>query len=365
MNCERNPPLLGDPRRPAHGHRVTAAAQVRGHLLAPLERAVARPGPRRRVVRGGELAAPHVEPAVLLHQRQLLLGGERDTVLHGELVERAGQRAFHGGAVVPPDVDDQGVIELAHVLDGVEHPSHVPVGVLRVTGVDLHLAGVQRLLVVRQRLPGRERVVARRQLGVGRDDPELLLAGEDLLAHGVPAAVEPALVLGRPFRGHLVGGVAATGGEVHEPGLVRVLGAHPVQPFDGLVGHVVGEVVGLAVLALRGYPHGGVVHGDHGIPLARLPAQETPEVLETPAPGPAVQRTSRPLLAVRGQVPLPERRSGIAVLLEDLRERRGRFRDERVVSRKAAGELADLTEARRRGGCGRSARRPGSANTGR
>ena len=68
-------------------------------------------------------------------------------------------------------------------------------------------------------------------------------------------------------------------------------------------------------------------------------------MLETPAPGPAVQRASRPLLAVRGEVPLPEGRSGIAVLLEDLRERRGRFRDERVVAREAAGELADLTEA--------------------
>ena len=69
-------PCSSDPRRPAHGHRVAAAAQVRGHLLAPLERAVARPRPRRSVVRGGELGAPHVEPAVLLHQSQLLVGGK-------------------------------------------------------------------------------------------------------------------------------------------------------------------------------------------------------------------------------------------------------------------------------------------------
>ena len=119
-----------DPARPGDDHAVTRAAQVAGDLLAPREGAVAGPGPGRRVVRRGAVGAPGVQAAVLLDQRQLLGGGERDAVLHGELVERAGEGAFHAGAVVAPDVDDEGVVEFAHLLDRVQQAADVPVGVL-------------------------------------------------------------------------------------------------------------------------------------------------------------------------------------------------------------------------------------------
>ena len=47
----------------------------------------------------------------------------------------------------PADVDDERVVELAHVLDGLDHPADLVVGVGQVRGVDLGLADEQLLLV--------------------------------------------------------------------------------------------------------------------------------------------------------------------------------------------------------------------------
>ena len=163
-------------RRPCHDHRVAGAAEVRRVLLAPLERRVQRVRPRGRAVRRGVRAAERLEAAVLLDQLGLLLGVEHEPVEERQLVERAGRRALHARAVVAPDVEDERVVEVAELLDRVEQAPDVPVGVLLVAAVDLHLPGVERLRGVVEVVPGRQLVRPRRQLGVRRDDPELLLA---------------------------------------------------------------------------------------------------------------------------------------------------------------------------------------------
>src|SRR5262249_29901380 len=99
---------------------VARAAEVRGDLLAPLEGAVAGPGPGRRVMRGEQRGAPEVLAAVLVDELDLLLRRQGEPVLHRELVERAGSRPLHARAVVAPDVEDERVVELAHLVDGVE-----------------------------------------------------------------------------------------------------------------------------------------------------------------------------------------------------------------------------------------------------
>ena len=137
--------------------------------------------------------------------------------------------------------------------------------------------------------------------------------------------------------------VRAAGGEVHEPRLARILGAHIVQPPDRLVGHVIGEVVLLPVLALR-HPDRLVVLGDDRIPLPGLTAQEPPEVVKAPGVRPPAERARRALLAIRRQVPLAERGRAVAVHLQHLRERRAVLRDERRIAGKAGGQLADGTE---------------------
>ena len=273
---------------------------------------------------------------------------QRDAVLHRQLVERAGDRALHTGAVIPPDPDDQRVVQLAELVDRVDDPADVVVGVLGVPGVDLHLAGVVGLEFVRDVVPGGERLVPRRQLRVGGDHAEFLLPGEDLLAQPVPPLVELALVLVRPLGRHVVRGVAAPGGEVGEERLVSVLRPDPVEPFDGLVGHGIGQVVRVlgVVEAFRGADD-LLVLGQAGVPLPRIPAQEAVEIVETPPVRPPSERPGRALLAVGGQVPLTERRGAVPVLRQDPRPRRAIPRDRRRVAREAAGELTHRAEADR------------------
>ena len=175
------PAGAGDPLRPVDDHRVPRAAQVRAHLLAPLERGVAGPRPRRAVMRIHELAAPGFDAAVALGELQLHLVGQRDAVLHRQLVERAGDRAFHARAVVAPDPDDHRVAELTELVDGVDHAAHVVISVLGVARVHLHLPGVEGLQVRRARRPrrgtprswpsARHRRVSRRAPSAARRSP--------------------------------------------------------------------------------------------------------------------------------------------------------------------------------------------------
>ncbi len=144
---------VADPARPVHDQRVPRAAEMRGDLLAPVERGVARPRPPGRVVRSELLAAPGLEAAVLEEEPHLLLGRERDPVQRRQLVERARERALHAGAVVAPDPDHDGVLELAHLVDRVDDPADVPVGVLGVARVDLHLTRVEALVRLVERVP--------------------------------------------------------------------------------------------------------------------------------------------------------------------------------------------------------------------
>ena len=336
---------LFDVIRPMHDQRVAGPAEVRTHLLAPLERCVPRPRPRRRVVRVHDRGAPLVEAAVAFGELELHLVGQRDAVLHRELVERAGDRALHAGAVVAPDPEDERVVELAQLLDGVDHPADVVVGVLRVPGVDLHLAGIERLEVVREAVPRGKRRVTRGELGVGRDHPEFLLAGEGLLPELVPALVELPLVLVGPLLRDVVRRVATPGREVQEEGLVRVLGSDPVQPLDAAIRHRVREVVRmLLVVVLRRRADDLLVLGQARVPLARVTPQESVEVVETPAVRPTVERPRRALLSVRRQVPLPEGGGAVAVLLESPGKRRAVARQGRRVTREATCELADRPE---------------------
>src|SRR5262249_27599150 len=157
-------------------------------------RSVARPRPGACEVRLIVRPTPGLEPAVLLDQLELLLGRQEDAILHGQLVERAGLRALHAGAVVAPDVEAERVVAGTHVVDGLDDPADLVVAVLLVAGIDLHLAGVELLLVGRQPVPGGEGRVAGREFGAGRDHAEFLLPGERLLAELVPALVELALV---------------------------------------------------------------------------------------------------------------------------------------------------------------------------
>ena len=63
------------------------------------------------------------------------------------IVRRAGRRTLGAAAIVALDVDDQRVVELAQVLDLLDHAADLMVGVGEIGGKYLRLAGEQLLLV--------------------------------------------------------------------------------------------------------------------------------------------------------------------------------------------------------------------------
>ena len=136
-----------DAIRPADHQRIAGAAEVGGHLLGPHERRVAGHRPARRHVREGLGAAPLVD--VLQHLGHRL----GDAVEVGHLVEHPDHAAFGAGAVVADLIDDQRVVELAHVLDRLHHPADLVVGVGGKRGEHFHLAREQPLFVGGQRSP--------------------------------------------------------------------------------------------------------------------------------------------------------------------------------------------------------------------
>ena len=122
----------------------------------------------------------------------------------GHLIEQAVHGAFGARAVVADDVEDERVVELAHVFDGLDEPADLVVGVFAEAGEDFHLAGEEPLLVGSQLVPVLDGLGLGGELGAGGNDAELDLPRQRLLANLVPALVELALVLGDPFLRHMV-----------------------------------------------------------------------------------------------------------------------------------------------------------------
>ena len=221
----------------------------------------------------------------------------------------------------------------------VDQPADVVVGVLEKAGVDLHLARQHRLEVVGHVVPGGDLRGPLGELRVRRNHAQLLLLRERPLALRVPAVVEHALVLVRPFRRDVVRRVGRAGREVDEEGLVgheRLLLGDPV---DRLVGHVLGEVI-----ALLGRPLGldrDRVAVDRGRVLVRLAADEAVEVLEAGACRPGVERTHRARLPHRHLVTLAELGCCVAVQLQCLGKRCRGVGPDRVVARRRGRKLGD------------------------
>ncbi len=104
---------------PGDDHALPDTAEVRGDLLEPTERRIERPRPMRRHVVVGLLGAPDVVP---LH---LVCDGNGDAVEERDFVGRAEQPALGAGAVVAVNVDDERVVEFAHVLDGLDDAANL------------------------------------------------------------------------------------------------------------------------------------------------------------------------------------------------------------------------------------------------
>ena len=327
-----------DALRPVDDRAVTRSAPVRGDLLRPLVGRVHRVSPADRVVVVRRRRAELVDAR---HHELRRLEPE-GSVEDDELVEAAVGRAFRARPVVAVDVVDERVIEDPEILERVDEPSDVVVGVLEEAGVDLHLAGEDGLQVVGHVVPGGDLLGAGGQLRLGRDHAELLLARERLLAQLVPALVELALVLRRPLRPHVMWRVCRSRREVDEERLVAHQRLLLTDPVDRFVGHVLGEVVALLGRLLRLDRGRPLV--DRRVVLVRLAADEAVEVLEPPAARrPRVEGPHRARLPHRNLVALPELRRRVAVQLQRLGERRAGVRADRVVAGRRRRDLGDPT----------------------
>ena len=113
--------------------------------------------------------------------------------------------------------------------------------------------------------------------------------------------------------------VDAAGRPIHEERFVRREGAMFLQPGDPLVGHVLGEVVFLVV---RRFDGGGVLH-EARLPLRGFAGEEAVEVFKAVARGPVGERPHGGGLVGGGVVPFAEGGGFVAVVLQDLGNRRG------------------------------------------
>ena len=258
--------------------------------------------------------------------------------------------------------DDQRVVELVDRLEVVQHPADLRVGVREEAGVHLGHPREQpafvlgqvcpRLGVVqrRERLPARALPpgrcadgVQRRQLGVPGHDPEVLLAGQDLLAGRLVAGVEAAPVAVRPLLRHVVRCVRGAGREVEEEGPVGGDGPDVVDELDGVVGEVDAEVVALLRRA-RLVDRVVVVH-EVRVPLVRLRAEEAVEPVEPTAERPAAPGRGDVHLVLGGQVPLAERAGAEALVDEHLRHRGALRGHVPVAVGEPGGRLGDARHA--------------------
>ena len=220
-------------------------------------------------------------------------------------------RAFGTGAVVAVDIDDQRVVELAHILDFLDHAADLVVGIGRIAGEHLRLPGEELLLVGRQRFPFRQVIGPGRELRIRGNDPQPFLVGEDLLAHDIPAHVELALELVDPLLRRLVRRVASAGNVIDEERLVGRHGVELLHVLDRLVRHVGGEVVaGLA----DPREDLGVIAEQIRRPLVGLAAHEAVEVVEAHPRRPLIEWARHAVLEARRVVVLAEPRCGIAVV---------------------------------------------------
>ena len=326
----------GDPARPVDDRAVARSAPVRGDLLRPLVGRVHRVRPADREVVVG------LRRAEVVDARGHELGRleRRGAVEDERLVEGAVDPALGARPVVADDVVDERVLEHAEVVERVDEPSDVVVGVLEEAGVDLHLAGEDRLQLIGHVVPGGDLVVPRCQLRLRGHDAELLLPRQGLLAQRVPARVEAPLVLVRPLRRNVMRSVRRPRCEVHEERLVGHQRLLLARPLDRLVGHVRGEVVALLRRRLGLDRRRALVDGR--VVLVRLSADEAVEVLEASAAGrPGVERAHRARLPDRHLVALAELGRRIAVQQQRLRQRRAGVGANRVVPGRRGGELRD------------------------
>ncbi len=179
------------------------------------------------------------------------------------------------------------VLELPGLLEVVDDPSDLVVGVLGEAGEDLGHAREEPLFLVGERVPRPDVVVRRirslghrverRELGAFGHDALLDHPAERPLAVGLVAVVELALVLVGPLRRDVMRRVIGPRAEPGEPGPRRSRNLDVADHLDRVVRQILGEVV--ALLRLVRLVDQAVVLDQRRIPVVRLAPEEAVEAI--------------------------------------------------------------------------------------
>ena len=314
--------LGGDSCRPVNCHADLRAAEVRSHLLRPGKGSIEGDGPSRRHVGIGLWSAPQVQ--LRQHIRDLFF----NTVEVGHLAEHPVPATFGTGSVVTVNKDYERIVELAGAVDSLNDAPDLVVGHFDKPGEDFCLPGEEGLFVLGQAVP------IRNCLGLGRKHSALgnesrrKLAGEDLFAHVIPALIELALPARAPLLRNVMRRMGGAGGVVDEERLIGRQRLLVFEPGNGLVGHVLEEMV-LGVLRQFDWCHAMI---DERRPLVRFATHESVELVKALTGWPAVVRTGDADLPWCGLVPLSEGGGAVAVKTKDLGQRRDGIRNLRRVA---------------------------------
>src|ERR1700757_2982924 len=127
--------------RPRNGHSLPGPTEMGRHLLGPLEGRVKCPRPRDRHVRVGLIRSP-----VFVMQQLENLRESQDAVVGGHLIKGSLQSAFRARTVVAANVDNERVVELAFILNFLNDPANLMVGIGGISSENLSLARVELLL---------------------------------------------------------------------------------------------------------------------------------------------------------------------------------------------------------------------------
>ncbi len=290
----------------------------------------------------GLLGAPHVIPLHLHVDGHLV-----DAVEEGHFVGRTHRPALGAGTVVAVDVDDQCVIEFAHVLDGLDDTTDFMVRVSLVGGKNFNLFDKELFFLGRAVVPLFDNLLRPwLELRIRRNHTKLLLVLEDGFTQLFPAVVEEVHIVDflHPRFGRMMGGVGGTGCIFDEKGLVRLNLIEAVQVVYGLVGHGGGQVP--PRLAFERIDLGGVLE-EVGLPLVGITAHEAVEVLKAQAGGPLVEGPGLAGRESRRVVILAEPRRGVAVVQQDAADGGLVFGDNAVVAGEPGGLFGDDAEAGR------------------
>ena len=229
------------------------------------------------------------------------------------------------------------------LLDGLDDAADLVVGVLDRAAEDLHPAGADLLVGVGELVPRRQGRGPWRELGVGRDDPQLLLPRQNAVTQLVVAVVELAPVFLDELARHADRRLVPVRGVVGDPRLLGMDRLLPLDQGDGLVGHVGLQVIAL-FRRLRRLHRRGVLP-ERRIPLAHAGAEEAVEVLGAHAARPPVERSGGGDLVHRGEVGLADPGGAVPVLPQDFEHGRGAARDDGVVAREPDRALRDAAHA--------------------